>query len=70
MNTTSTSKTLRAKGHRLETIGTRGGMMAACTCGEGYNPNARRQVFETWEREKMRALHAAHVAAVIAARTA
>jgi hypothetical protein len=51
------------KGHRLETISTRGGIMASCTCGEVYLPkyaNPAAQVWMTWDRPKIRNAHRAH----------
>lgn len=35
--------------------------MAACTCGVGYSPSSRRQVWESWEKEKMREKHRSHI---------
>lgn len=54
----------RIKGHRLETISTRGGIMAGCTCGESYRGRYGAQAFETWDRDLIKARHAAHIDAI------
>ena len=61
MNATATK---RVKGHRLETISTRGGIMAGCACGTSYKGRRDSQTFETWDRDLIKARHAAHLAAL------
>jgi len=54
----------RIKGHRLETISTRGGIMAGCACGQSYSGRRGAQTFETWDRDLIKTRHAAHISAV------
>lgn len=63
------------KGHRLETMSVRGGIIAQCSCGEIHKPpkppdvvlngqvikRPESQVWSTWSRDKIKEAHRAHV---------
>lgn len=57
--------TVAVAGHKLETVSTRGGIAASCSCGKVYTPpTGRSQVFPTWQRDKIKEAHKAHLAEV------
>lgn len=70
---------LRVKGHRLETVSTRGGLIAECSCGSTLSPagtrgqtgrSVRLGIFVSHTaREAARQAHEAHKAGVLAARS-
>ena len=62
MNNNDTPRpTIRRKGHKLETISTRGGIMAGCSCGHSHKGRRGAALFETWDRELIRERQRAHV---------
>lgn len=60
--------TLRRKGHRLEVIAVRGGLIASCTCESPdaiyEHPKTVTGVWGSWERPKISAAHQAHLASL------
>lgn len=54
---------IRVPGHKLETISTRGGIYASCSCEASTyrNPNTKTGIWMTWERDRICAAHQAHL---------
>lgn len=54
---------IRVKGHRLHTESVRGGIIAECSCGQYHTaPYGRTGLWATWDRDKIRKAHQAHLA--------